>query len=590
VKLLVRIIRYSPRQFWSLVLCAFVIYCVLPVPLGLLTRSFFNAVTRTSAGLNVWTAIGLLVAVQVAQVAGELALAFPWSGLQQRTFTLFQHNLFAGILRGYGRYGLSEPPAASISRFRDEPMSITSGSLDAICDLIGRAMFAVIAAALMWRISPTATLAAFAPVIATSVLTDALGTRAANYGIAARRAGGQLSGFLGEALSAQLAITVAGAPSRAANRVAELSEERRRLSVRDAVFAQTVNSINFHLVNVSTGVVLVVVANAIRRGSFSVGDFALFVVFLDQLQYLPPEIGRLITELKQTERSVERMSGLVPGETRASLVQPVDLERHLRRSEAQQTVPALARREHLQSLEVRDLTYRYAGTGRGVDEVSFMLERGSLTVVTGRVGSGKSTLLSVLLGLLPADAGSIWWNDSRVEDPATFFVPPHAAYTPQVPRLFSDTLRDNIALGRTVTDTQLDEAISDAVLKTDVDTLPHGLDTVIGTRGVRLSGGQSQRAAAARMFLCQADLLVIDDLSSALDAETETELWTRLFSRRGSVTALIVTHRPAALAKADQVLLIEEGRLSDRGALSELLSRSPQMRSLWQQQSPGSGA
>jgi ATP-binding cassette subfamily B protein len=588
VKILVRLIRFSPRQFWSLVLCAFVIYCVLPVPLGLLTRSFFDAVTRRSAGLNVWTAIALLVAVQVAEVAGELSLAFPWSGLQQRTFSLFQHNLFAGILRGYGRYGLGESPAAAISRFRDEPMAITSGSLDAICDLIGRAMFAAVAAAVMWRISPLATLAAFAPVIVTSAVTDALGTRAANYGIAARRAGGRLSGFLGEAMSAHLAITVAGAASRAADRVAELSEERRRLSVRDVVFAQMVNSLNFHLVNVSTGVVLLVAASAIRRGSFTVGDFALFVVFLDQLQYLPPEIGRLITELKQTERSVERMLGLVPGELPDALVQPVVLGPQRIGSGASAVVAEPARRDELRRLKVQGLAYRYSGTDRGIDPISFVLERGSFTVVAGRVGSGKSTLLSVLLGLLPTDAGTITWNEQLVEDAATFFVPPRSAFTPQVPRLFSDTLRDNLVLGRAVTDTSLDEAVSQAGLTHDVATLEHGLDTVIGSRGVRLSGGQSQRAAAARMFLCQAELLVIDDLSSALDAETEAELWARLFARKGSVTVLMVSHRPAALTQADQVLLLEEGSLADIGTPSELLARSPHMRSLWHQEHPGS--
>ena len=167
---LVRLIRFSPRQFVSLVLCAFVIYCLLPVPLGLLTRRFFDVVTHRSAGLDAWTAVALLVGVQAGEVLGELALAVPWSGLQQRTHSLFQHNLFAGILRGYGRHGLPEPPAAAISRFRDEPMAITSGSLDAICDLIGRALFAVVAAIVMWRISPVATVAAFSPVIVTSAI------------------------------------------------------------------------------------------------------------------------------------------------------------------------------------------------------------------------------------------------------------------------------------------------------------------------------------------------------------------------------------------------------------------------------------
>ena len=575
---LVRLIRFSPRQFVSLVLCAFVIYCLLPVPLGLLTRRFFDVVTHRSAGLDAWTAVALLVGVQAGEVLGELALAVPWSGLQQRTHSLFQHNLFAGILRGYGRHGLPEPPAAAISRFRDEPMAITSGSLDAICDLIGRALFAVVAAIVMWRISPVATVAAFSPVIVTSAITDALGTRSATYGIAARRAGGRLSGFLGEAISAQLAITVAGATTRVAGRVTELCEERRRLSVRDVVFAQAVNSMNFHLVHVGTGVVLLVAAGAIRRGAFSVGDFALFVVFLDQLTYLPAEVGRLITELKQTERSVERMHGLVPGEPRSALVRPVALDGEV---DARQDVAARPARERLQRLDVGGLTYLHPGTDRGIKDISFTLERGTFTVVTGRVGTGKSTLLSVLLGLLPADDGEIRWNGALVADPATFFVPPRSALTPQAPRLFSDTLRDNLVLGRSVTDAAIDDAVRRAVLAPDIATLEHGLDTVVGPRGVRLSGGQLQRAAAARMLLGDAEVLVIDDLSSALDAETEAELWSRLFARSGEVTSLVVSHRPAALTRADRILLLDAGQIVAAGTLSELLASSPGMRALW---------
>ncbi len=182
-------------------------------------------------------------------------------------------------------------------------------------------------------------------------------------------------------------------------------------------------------------------------------------------------------------------------------------------------------------------------------------------MLTGRIGAGKTTLLSVLLGLLPHDGGEIRWNGLLVEDPGTFFVPPRSAYTAQVPRLFSATLRDNLLLGRPDNPSALNAAIHAAVLEPDVLALEHGLDTLVGPRGVKLSGGQIQRAAAARMFLRDAELLVFDDLSSALDADTEAELWTRLFARGRDVTCLVVSHRPAALQRADQVLTMDGGRL-----------------------------
>jgi ATP-binding cassette subfamily B protein len=282
-----------------------------------------------------------------------------------------------------------------------------------------------------------------------------------------------------------------------------------------------------------------------------VGDLALFVVYLDQLSWLPEEISRILGDLKRIDVSYGRLRAVVPGEQPAALVTPVRLELEVQ-----------APRERLERLVVAHLGYRYAAGGGGIDDVSFALERGSITVITGRIGAGKTTLVHVLLGLLPRQRGEIQWNDRAIDDPAAFFVPPRSAFTPQVPRLFSESLRENLLLGRRDDDVALRRAVHAAVLEPDVASFERGLDTLVGPRGVKLSGGQVQRAAAARMFVRDAELLVVDDLSSALDTETEAELWSRLFGRGRDVTWLIVSHRPAALKQADQVLLLEDGQLT----------------------------
>jgi ATP-binding cassette subfamily B protein len=136
---------------------------------------------------------------------------------------------------------------------------------------------------------------------------------------------------------------------------------------------------------------------------------------------------------------------------------------------------------------------------------------------------------------------------------------PRAAYTPQLPRLFSDSLRDNLLMGLR-DDTALDEAVYAAVFEDDLKEMPGGLLTVVGARGMRLSGGQIQRMAAARMFARRPELIVVDDLSSALDVDTEQALWDRFFARQDQ-TCIVVTHRPHVLARANQVIRLEDGRM-----------------------------
>jgi ATP-binding cassette subfamily B protein len=144
------------------------------------------------------------------------------------------------------------------------------------------------------------------------------------------------------------------------------------------------------------------------------------------------------------------------------------------------------------------------------------------------------------------------------------------------------SLEDNLVLGASLAEGQLDESIHIATMRHDIDTMPEGLETLIGPRGVRLSGGQVQRSAAARMFTRAPQLLVLDDVSSALDVETEQLLWSRLFEARSDVAALVVSHRHAALGRADRVIVMERGEIVAVGTAKDLAESSETFQSIWQ--------
>lgn len=589
----------ASQSLWQLILYAPKLYSIdslfwiaiegSPAIDGLLIGAFFDALTGES-WLSAWQAIALLLVATIAHITVILAGRFTKTQHRFTVSALVRRNLLDRLLHRPGAAPLTAgnrtvSTGEAISYFREDVDQIED-AVAAVSEIAGSGLFALGSFVILLAIDPQITLLVFIPLAIIVVLVQRSQTRIKRYRRASRHATEQVTGMAGEMFNSVQAIKVAGAEDHVLAHFRQMNDQRRRVMIRDRLLTALLDSSFQNLVSFGTGLILLVAAQAMRSGrsTLTVGELAMFIYYLGFITSFLTFLGESIALYKQTEVSFERMAALVPAELdELSLVahQPLYLQ-----PIGGQPPPLPDRtqpdRIPLNELLAENLTYRYPQTTQGITDISLQLDRDSLTVITGRVGAGKTTLLRVLLGLLPLESGTIYWNDRPIANPAEFFVPPQSAYTPQTPQLFSDSLLKNLLLGWP--DDALAEAIDLAVFEADIAAMPQGLRTIVGAKGMRLSGGQLQRAAAARMFVRQPELLVFDDLSSALDIDTELKLWARLFdmAKRShwQPTYLVVSHRRPILERADRILVLDRGRVIAAGSYAQLTTQ-PELRQFW---------
>ena len=556
-----RILKADPVT-WGISLALWVAFFSLPLPAGLVVRAIVDQLPDGNGA-----PLPALLAILAGFEVGRWIILFPaivqWHGAWVFWHTVPRVNALRSLVSDPGPAAGRLPGSSgeAVSRFRDDARDVAQ-VLDVWLDLIAAGITTFAGVVVLYLISPVAATAIVAPILLVLGIGHLLAARLREWRWAERTATAGVAGFIGDAFGAIATVKVTAAEPAILDRFARLGSTRAVAARSDQVGTQLAQTLGGITANAGLGLALVLVAPAMSRGDLSTGDIALFTTYATAVASLPRVTARWSTLQRQGDVSAARLGRLMPEHDpdQASGAVPTYLRDGPPAFPV--VVPPLpaerSGRVRLTSLRIEDLRVRLDDTDQ-LDGVDLAVGRGEFVVITGPVGSGKSVLLRALLGLVPRAGGTIWWNGEPIADPASFLIPPRAAYLPQVPRLFSESLADTVLLGHDPAG--LSAALEQARLVEDLSDMPHGLGTTVGPKGVRLSGGQIQRTAAARALVRTPELLVVDDLSSALDVATETEIWDGLFARDAStLTVLAVSHRPRVLDRADQVIELRAGR------------------------------
>ncbi len=324
-------------------------------------------------------------------------------------------------------------------------------------------------------------------------------------------------------------------------------------------------SVSDLVVLIQQGLVLFSGAYFIATGSLTVGTLFAFLMFLNMLLWPVRQMGRTLTELGKSVVALTRMGEIL--------------------SEPEESAPDVSATPATPAegkIAVMDLVFGYGDEEKELNGISFEVAAGETLAIVGPSGSGKTTIMSLLLRLYDYESGSIKFDGHELTELDRQWVRSQFSVVMQEPFLYSKTIGENIRLSR---DGAVDDDVTEAARLADIhDTISsfgEGYSTQIGERGVTLSGGQRQRVALARALLQDTPVLLLDDALSAVDAETEATVLEALRSRHGRRTTLVIAHRLSTLAHADKIIVLEGGRIIQKGSHSELVETEGLYRRLW---------
>lgn len=302
---------------------------------------------------------------------------------------------------------------------------------------------------------------------------------------------------------------------------------------------------------------LIIGGNMVLNGQTSLGDFVAFNTYISMIMAPVMSIGRIIIVFQRGMASLKRLNKIFK-------VEPAITDGK-----------AMVEKNIEGNIELKNLTFSYPGSDKiALNNVSLTIKKGSTIGIVGKTGSGKTTLTNLLLKLYNVENGSIAFDGTDINDYTLNSIRSSIGYVPQDNFLFSASIRENISFFKEIyKNEEIENSAKAACIYESIMDFPDGFDTVLGERGVNISGGQKQRVSIARAIVKDPQILILDDSLSAVDAVTETKILSNLKDIRKDKTAIIIAHRLSAVKDADEIIVLDEGRIAEKGTHEELLNK-----------------
>ncbi|MCK5446517.1 MAG: ABC transporter ATP-binding protein, partial [Gemmatimonadetes bacterium] len=501
----------------------------------------------------------LLVGAALVAGAARYGMREFLNGISRRIETDLRNDLFSHLLRlppqFYDRWRTGD----LMSRATNDVQAVRQVAGPSIMYLVNTVTIGALALGFMIWISPRLTAIAMIPMVMMPPLVIWIGKKINVRFERIQEQFSEISNFAQENLAGIRIVKAYGREADRSEAFAGLNAEYRRRNMDLARIWGAFFPILTFMGGLGSVLVLLVGGQEVIKGAITVGDYVAFGFYLVLLMWPMIAVGWVTNQIQRGAASMGRINTLLA-------------EPHVVENPDDPISPAAMRG----AIEFRDVSFRYPGTERWVlKNVSFRIEPGQTVAVVGGTASGKSTLVRLIPRLYDVGAGGVEVDGVDVRQMRLEELRDSVGMVPQEPFLFSMSLRRNLTMGDpdVVESDQLDRALDIAQLRSTLGVLPDGLDTALGERGINLSGGQKQRATIARALYRDTPILVLDDSLSAVDTVTEEAILGGLREFMADRTAIVVSHRVTAVARADMILVLEEGELVETGTHDELLAR-----------------